>query len=158
MADYTNIYEAIINNTDSVLIIFLIVLTLAVVIAFIPLYSKVLKGRKADREHEIEVKKSEGERESRIIKVISDNSAVIAELNVVTASLKTTLDANGLSFTKAIERVHSRLDEQGMTIAKTHQNVANILDNQREIASKLNKVFVTASGGKMPPEEKGGGE
>ena len=155
MSYYAGIYEAIINNTDSVLIIFLIVLTLAIVVAFIPLYSKVLKGRKADREHEIAVKASEGERESRIIKVISENSAAIAANTAVIAGLQSNLKTDGATIAKALDRVHSRLDEQGVTIAKTSQSVETILENQREISSKVNKVLVITSGGNLPGDNKG---
>jgi len=99
-----DVYETIIANTDSVVIVFLVVMTLAVVLAIIPLYNLILKGRKAEN-------KNSRERDQQLIEVIRENSGVLS-------ALKVTLDNNGAHFGRALERVHERIDEQNRKINK----------------------------------------
>ena len=101
-----------------------------------------LKGRKSDKTHE-------REREKQIIEVIKENSAVIA-------GLKTTLENNGAAITKGLERIHTRLDNQDILLTAISSDsvqittkVNSVLDNQREMASKLNKILVLSSGGSL---------
>ena len=135
------IYESIIDATSSELILFFII----VAVALIPLYTLVLRGRKAENQHA-------RERDQQLIEVIKENSAVLS-------GLKVTLDNNGTTFVKALDRVHDRMDNQNNALAAISADLAKILtntttslDNQREMASKINKVFVIASGGQLPPE------
>ena len=81
------VYESVINATSSELILFFVILAVVAV----PLYIAVLKGRKADRQHE-------RERESLIISVIKENSEVIA-------GLKAALDNSGATTGKALEQL-----------------------------------------------------
>lgn len=158
-----DIYEAIINNTDSVLIVFLIVLTLGIIIAIIPLYNLMLKGRKAHKAHELE-------RDGLLIDVVKGSSAAIAENSAVISGLKTTLEHNNAAFVKALDRVHARIDEQGAAAAETAKSIfsemaqintkissfiATSLENQRETSSKIDKILILVSGGKLPDEGKG---
>ena len=149
MAEYIGIYEAIIEQASSDLLLFFIIAGIVLVVFVAPLYYAVLKDRKAQREHE---------RESRqqIIDVVKENSEVIG-------SLKITLDNSGTSFVKALERVHERLNEQNAAFSGTLTDVAqlntkmtSVLENQREMSSKINKIFIMASGGKLPTQMDGG--
>jgi hypothetical protein len=149
MAEYIGIYEAIIEQASGDLLLFFIIAGIVLVVFVAPLYYAVLKDRKAQREHE---------RESRqqIIDVVKENSEVIG-------SLKITLDNSGTSFVKALERVHERLNEQNAAFSGTLTDVAqlntkmtSVLENQREMSSKINKIFIMASGGKLPTQMDGG--
>ena len=109
MPDYVyGVYEAIVSNTSSELILFFIILAMVT----IPLYMLILKGRKVEKQHE-------REREQLIIAVIKENSAVIA-------GLKTTLDNNGASIEKSLERLHARLDLQSGTLNNIDRNTTKI--------------------------------
>ena len=103
------VYEEIIRQTASELILFFVI----VAVAMIPLYMLTLRGRKADRQHEREEKQL-------IIKVIQENSEVIA-------GLKAALDNSGATTGKALEQLAA---------------------GQQEIASKVNKVLLAVSGHK----------
>ena len=153
MPDHIGIYEAIVESTASELILFFVILAVVVAVVVVPLYVAMLKDRKAGRIYEAarETNAQAHERESRqqIIDVVKENSAVIA-------SLKTSLKKNGDSTVKALKRIHTRLDEQNETSKVLHGDVSqmntriiNILENQSELAGKVNKILVIASGGSL---------
>lgn len=150
------IYETIIESTSSELIHFFIIIAVAVC----PLFVIMLKDRKAQRTHELqrdeENRKHEREGKQQIIDVLKENSTVIA-------GLKTTLDSNGTSFVKSLERVHERLNEHSTAeraahfeIAKINTKMTSVMENQRELSGKINKILVMASGGKLPIQTDGG--
>jgi len=87
-----SVYESIVNATASELILFFVIMA----VLAIPLYIVVLKGRKADRQHD-------REREAQFLEVIKENSAVMAELKEV-------LKSSGASTRAEIGRVHGRLE------------------------------------------------
>ena len=154
MQEYAGIYEAIIESTSSELILFFIIVALVFAVVVAPLYVAMLKDRKAGRQYEKDrderLQTNERENRQQIIDVVKENSAVIA-------SLKTTLDSNGASFVKALDRVHDRIDEQGAAhrtalsdVAQINAKMSNVLENQREMSSKINKIFIVTSGGNLP--------
>ena len=125
------IYEAIIGATSSELILFFVILA----VVAIPLYIVVLRGRRADRQHEREEK-------SVFIEVIKENTQIMAGVKVL-------LENSGDATKSALERIHGRIDEQGNTLLSVSNDVAQInakfttsLSNQKEMASKLNKVLL----------------
>ena len=132
MSEYAyEVYESIIQATSSELILFFIIIA----VMAIPLYIVVLKGRKADKQHE-------REREKQILEVIKENSAVIA-------GLKTTLDSSGETTKNTLERIHTRIDSlesasKGIAtgVAQIEVKVDNSSKNQIEMASKINKVLL----------------
>ena len=125
MSEYAyRVYEGIVQATNSELILFFVILALV----SIPLYVAVLKGRKADKQHE-------RDRERQIMEVIKENTAVIA-------GLKVTLD-NSADTTKSIlERIHTRVDEKGKAINTVATDVAQIKSTQTEMISKVNKIML----------------
>lgn len=156
------LYEAIVAATNSEVILFFIIVAVVMAVVIAPLYIAILNDRKKARAHDAEREKhtQDHERENRqqIIDVVKENSAVIARLT-------TTLDNNGASTVKALERIHTRLDNvEAAQKAIATENAAintkfdNSLRNQTEITSKINKIFVKVHGGSLPPEDKGGGE
>ena len=132
-----DIYETIISNSDSVLIILLIVLTLAVIVAVIPLYNLVLKGRREDKEHDETKQDKYIEREREIINVMREIGAVIAENTAITSGLKPILENHGMEIKQAIGLL------QGYTVTML-TDVAETKANARAILS--------AVGGKMPTD------
>jgi len=157
MEEYIGLYEAIIGATESELILFFIIMAIVVAVVVAPLYIAMLKDRKASRQHERDREEKqwlhERENKQQIIEVIKENSAVIA-------SLKTTLDNNGASTVKALDRIHIRLDEQNTAIKSAFADIAQIntkfdssLANQTEMSSKINKIFVLVSVGKLDVDE-----
>jgi len=147
--EHYSIYEAIVDATQSEVILFFVIVAVVMAVVVAPLYLAVLRDKKAARLHEREDRQ-------QLIDVVSKNSAVIASLQV-------TLDGNGVSQVEALKRVHERLDKQGDAIRETTASIAQIntkfdnsLGNQTEMLSKVNKIFVMASGGSLTPESKGG--
>ena len=99
MSEYAyGIYEAIVSATNSELILFFVIMGLVAV----PLYIVVLKGRKADKQHELN-------REQQFIEVIKENSTVMAGLKVV-------LENSGITTEKTLSRIHDRLDSQNAAL------------------------------------------
>ena len=178
--EYLGIYEAIIESTSSDLILFFVIIAVLMAVVVVPLYMSMLSDRKKQRiyeqerderlrlyekerderlrEHELKrdeaARQHERESKQQLINVIEKNSTVIA-------GLQTTLDNSGDSFVKSLDRVHRRLDEQGIDykdlsseISQVNTKMTNVLDNQREMASKLNRILITASGGKLPEDSK----
>ena len=115
---YYNIYETIATNTDSSLIIFFIVLVVSIIIAVIPLYNMVLKGRKYDRQHELKRAQHELERGQQVLAVVQENSATIAANTSVIMGLQNVLAKHSTATAKALERVHARVDGQAADIAQ----------------------------------------
>ena len=97
-----------IENTGSELILFFVILAAV----SLPLYIAVLKGRKAEKQHE-------REREKHILEVIRENSMIIAEL-------KTTLEKSGMTNKEALDRIHKRIDDQGKDIKGIATDIAQI--------------------------------
>ena len=95
----------------------------------------VLKGRKAEKQHE-------REREKHILEVIKENTVALVGVRVV-------LENNGITAKEAFGRVHSRIDAQANTLVTISNEVAQIntkfdtsFENQKEIASKVNKILM----------------
>ena len=157
--EHYGLYEAIIAATNSEVILFFVIVAVVMAVVVAPLYVAILKDRKATRAHDAERDKhtQEHERENRqqIIDVVKENSAVIARLT-------TTLDNNGASTVKALERIHTRLDNVEATQktiatenAAINTKFDNSLRNQTEMSSKINKIFVKVHGGSLPTDSRG---
>lgn len=95
MTDYAyRVYESIVQRTESELILFFVILAIATValgaLIALPLYGKMIKKQKAEREHEREQlreeNKREREREKLIVDVIKENSTVMAGVKAVLES------------------------------------------------------------------------
>ena len=93
----------LINRTNSELILFCVLIVVAFVVAFIPLYAMILRDRR-DRAADSNLRHDKYlEREREIIKVVSANSEVIA-------GLKTMLELTGSSMNSSFVRVNERID------------------------------------------------
>ena len=152
----TQLVSQVIEKTQSELILFMIIIVVALILVALPLYVMVSKDKKLKTEQENVRQDKYIQREAQIIEVIKENSAVIA-------GLKTTLDSNGTSFVKSLERVHERLNEHSTAeraahfeIAKINTKMTSVMENQRELSGKINKILVMASGGKLPIQTDGG--
>ena len=75
----------------------------------------VLKGRKAEKQHE-------REREKHILEVIKENTVVLAGVRVV-------LESNGVTAKEAFGRVHSRIDALADTLVTISNDVAQSTQN-----------------------------
>jgi len=92
-------------------------MVVGIVIAVIPLYNMVLKGRKADKQHELERAQHELERGHQVLAVVRENSATIAANTAVITGLQAVITKHGDATAKALERVHMRVDGQANDIA-----------------------------------------
>ena len=137
MSNYYGIYEAIVNNTDSILIIFFIVIIVAAAI-LIPILSKAKKvNQQHERERQEKQMEHETQRQQQFLDVVKENSAVMSGVKTL---LKNMTEVQNSGFV----RIHERLDEQGKLMSSVNTKVDATLENQREIASKLNKVWANS--------------
>ena len=125
MTEYAyRVYESVANATSSELILFFVILA----VVSLPLYIAILKGRKAERQHE-------RERERHILDYIRENTEVLA-------GLKANLDNSGDVTRSTLERIHTRIDEKGRAISGVAADVAQVKTSQTEVASKVNKILL----------------
>ena len=137
MSNYYGIYEAIVNNTDSILIIFFIVLVVAAAI-LIPILSRAKKvNQQHERERQEKQMEHETQRQQQFLDVVKENSAVMSG---VKALLKNMTEVQNSGFV----RIHERLDEQSKLMSSVNTKIDATAENQREIASKLNKVWANS--------------
>jgi hypothetical protein len=101
----TEILKKIIQNTDSGLILFFVILAVVAVPVCL-LLQKQFKYRQ-----EAECRRREHDRKSKeiFIQVITSNTEIMT-------GLKATLDANNAALLHTVERIHNRLDGQNETL------------------------------------------
>ena len=111
----TEILNQIIEKTDSILVIFFILLLIACILVFIPFY-KLAPQNRADK-NETEVMKLEKyiQRESQLLEVITKNTEVISELKIL---FETTIHSFTTSNEKINERVTAVDDKVDMVATK----------------------------------------
>ena len=111
----TEILNQIIEKTDSILVIFFILLLIACILVFIPFY-KLFSQNRADK-NETEVMKLEKyiQRESQLLEVITKNTEVISELKIL---FETTIHNFTTSNEKINERVTAVDDKVDMVATK----------------------------------------
>ena len=133
--DYYGIYEAIVNNTDSILIIFFIVIIVAAAI-LIPIWSKAKKAQQlVERERHEKQQEHETQRQQQFIDVLKENTAVMSGVKTL---LKGMVEVQNNGFV----RIHERLDNQGKDLSSVNTKVDAVLEGQKEIASKVNKIWI----------------
>ena len=134
MEYYYNVLETIAENSDSILLTFFIVAAVASITFLIFGLPKLLPYLQARREakytHELA-------RQQVIADVIKENSTVIA-------GTKTLLEVMVETQNSGFVRVHERLDAQGNVITAIDTKVSAVLDGQREIAGKANRILIHA--------------
>ena len=130
-----DIYETIVSNTDSILIIFFIVVVLAMAI-LIPIWAKV---KKTEREHEKErldkQQEHETQRQQQFLDVVKENSSVMSGVKTLLKSMTETQNSGFV-------RIHERLDEQGKLLSSVNTKMDTNTENQKEFASKINKILM----------------
>ena len=141
---FYRIYEAIVENTSSDLVLFFVILAVAIT----PAYVFIFKDRKSNRQHDKDKQEIYVEREKEIIGVIkeiseSNNemarefSAVVAENTAVISSLKVLLNDHGAESKNAMSRIHERIDAVSVDAAVTKADVAIIKTDIAEIKTVL---------------------
>ncbi|MCL2703753.1 MAG: hypothetical protein FWE91_09120 [Defluviitaleaceae bacterium] len=151
--EHYGMYEAIVDATNSEVILFFIIVAIVMAVVVAPLYIAVLKDRRETRKHESErdanMQATENDSRQQLMGVIEKNSEAITRLSV-------TLDKNSEKQVEALKRVHERLDSkdtvmraQHSDIVRINTNIENMMQNLLEMASKINKIFVLTSGGNL---------
>ena len=117
----------IINKTNSEIIIFFVIVLIALIAVFIPLYTMVHKDRKNRLAQEGMRQDKYIEREREIIRVITANTEVISGLK---ATLNLTSTANTTTFNRIHERIdeyNKKLGEQGVAIIRVQSTLEEIV-------------------------------
>ena len=91
------IINAVINKTDSVMILFFVLFIIGMVAAFIPIYRMQLKDRKELREYD-------KERQEIYVKVVTANTEAMV-------GIKTLMEANISDTKEGLRRIHMRIDD-----------------------------------------------
>lgn len=109
------IMAKIIDKTDSVLIIFCILLILFLVIAFIPIYKLMIKGREVVTNNENDRMDMAVKREALIIEVVTKNTEVISGLKVLFETtlnpLLNDLENKSVDIIEKLDEIKSKIDD-----------------------------------------------
>ncbi len=114
MGNESQVLQDVVQKTDSGIILFAVVVVVALIAFYIPLYTIIVKDRRERRVNEAQRAKDEieasnarqdkyMERERGIIQVVTANTEVMA-------SLKSTLERDGQANLASLERIHTRID------------------------------------------------
>ena len=139
--NYDYLLEEIARQTNSELILFFVVVSVVLVVVFLPFYRMVLKERKERLSQDSLRQDKYIERERQIIAVITSNTEVIA-------GLKTTLELTTTSTQTSFTRIHDRLDEQSKKISEQGAALTNIqttleaiVRNQQAMSDDIKRGF-----------------
>ena len=106
---YYGLLEGILASTDSVLVVFFVVVAVVFIVAVMPLYNMVLKGRKAEKQHELTRTEQEIMRAEMVLSVVRENSATIAANTAVIAGLHDIIGRHSDSTARALGRIERRI-------------------------------------------------
>lgn len=95
----------------------------------------ISKDRKVKHQHENERQSKYIEREAQIIQVITANTEVMS-------SLKATLDANGVSTIKSLDRIHERIDSSAKSSEKLAVDMELLKVLQSKIDDNVQKILL----------------
>lgn len=105
----------IIDKTDSVLIIFFVLLILFLVIAFIPIYKLMIKGREVVTNNENDRMDMAVKREALIIEVVTKNTEVISGLKVLFETtlnpLLNDLENKSVDIIEKLDEIKNKIDD-----------------------------------------------
>ena len=105
----------VIDQTESDLILFFVLISVVIIVVTVPLYGIIIKERNARRKHETNLSQQRMdsdntrqakyiEREREIIKVITANTEVMS-------GLKSTLETSNTLTNTSLKRIHDRTDQ-----------------------------------------------
>ena len=134
MYDYIyRIYDAIVQSTDSDLVLFFVILFASIT----PAYVLIFKDRKSSRQHDKDKQEIYVEREKEVVGVIKEMSdsnrgmamefsAVVAENTAVISSFKALLTDHGTESKHATSRIHERIDAVSKNTSATKVDTETI--------------------------------
>lgn len=141
-ANETQLLEKAVEKTQSELIIFFVILVVAMIVVFLPLYSLVIKDKRQKNTLESNRDNKFIEREKLIIQVITSNTEVMA-------GLKATLESSGVSTSAAIRLIHKKMSEidekiNDLSVAstKTTTQIDRMLNNQSKIEDTVDRTLL----------------
>ncbi|GHU60689.1 hypothetical protein FACS1894171_2510 [Clostridia bacterium] len=130
------IIQEVFDKTKSELIIFFVLVIIAMVAVFLPLYRLMARERGERIRAEAARQDKYIERESRIIDVITANTEVMARL-------KTTMEIMSASVNSSFSRLHDRVDAQGVNCSEHGTIMRGIEASQYKLLQHLsNKLGV----------------
>ena len=125
--------QEIVKQTNSELILFFIIVSVALVLVFVPIYRMMHKERKERLAHENERQDKYIEREREIIRVITSNTEVMS-------GLKTTLETMNATTNTSFVRIHERMDAQGITLSEQSVAISRVQTTLEEIVRKQHTI------------------
>lgn len=133
------VLNRIIQKTQSDLILFFVIIVVAMVVVLLPLYGLISKDRKVKLQHENDRHSRYIEREAQIIQVVTANTEVMA-------SLKNTLEANGISMSKSLDRIHERMDGNMKSGEKLAADMEHIKIMQEKTGENVQRLLLLVGG------------
>ena len=121
MIESTNIIEGVLNKTDSVLILFFILMTAAL----IPFYKVFSKERKERSEQENKRQEKYIEQNNLMIKALNEVSSAVAKLDKL-------IEVNTNDSKASLERVHNRIDQMTLLINKIYFKINGVDQNGQD--------------------------
>jgi len=131
----------IVNQTDSSLITFFIIVIIAMVLFILPFYVIILKDRKEQRTQDNLRQDRYIEREREIIRVVTANTEAIT-------GLKAAVDITSASNATIFTRIHDRIDSQnkqitelGTLITKAVSSLDEVIRKQQTLCNDMKSGF-----------------
>lgn len=138
----TDILGKVVDKTDNGIILALVVFAVVIVaiaVLIVSLYKTISDERKnrmeADRASSETRQDKYIEREREIIKVVTANTEVMAEL-------KTTLEKNGDNTSSAISQISGRIDVTASDISKIKSDISRLAENQKDIEDNTRNILL----------------
>lgn len=134
----TTIINELIKKTDSVLIIFFVLVIISSVIVIFPIYRLMIKEKNKKNESENERLDKYIKRESQLLDIISKNSEIISQL-------KTLLEITSNNFNDTVNKLHdkiSSIDDKIDNISGHNIIIDNKVDNITKLQAKMNKESI----------------
>lgn len=134
--NYKDAVSAVIDKTDSEIILLMVLFLIGLVAVVVPLYRLIIKDRRLRREsdaaREAEKETADLEREGRVLEVIKENTAVMG-------SVKELLKSSAKDTKTSLIRIHKRIDEQAVSVSAVQSSLDEIKNDTGRILEILDK-------------------
>lgn len=138
-ANETSIFRQIIEKTDSVILIFFILIILAFVVVFIPFYKVIMNDRIKRKEAEQIRFDKMNQREAQLIEVITKNTEVLSELKTLFIESEKHFTSFSSQLLADIASLDKKTDTMLTSITLIENNIGMKKNEAKSTKQKLEK-------------------
>lgn len=122
----TEIFNKIIEKTDSTLILFFILMMIACVIVFLPLYKLILKSKAEKNEADAIQTEKAIKRETQLLDIIEKNTEVISELKTILNNTSMAFFESYHQLSEISKNIDNKMDKLITIISLIDNNVNHL--------------------------------